>query len=74
MRVDAGNHLVTVPQPILHHDDLVLLRDVDPLGQLPHHVTFGPGLEQGGQLERLGVMRDHPLHELDVAVGVADGG
>ena len=74
MGVDVGDRLVALPQPVPHHRDLVLLRDVDPLGQLSHHVAFGTGLEQRGHLERLGVMRDHPLHELDVAVGVADAG
>ena len=62
------------PQPRLHHLDLVVLRELDALREAPHGVAGGPLGDERGHLERLRVVRDHPLHELDVAVREPDAG
>jgi hypothetical protein len=56
----------------LHHVDLVELRDLDPQRELPHVVAGGARLQERGHLDRLRVMADHPLHELDVRAGELD--
>ena len=56
---------------MLHHLNLVRLRNRDPHGELLH-VTIGrPRLEQLGHLDRLRVVGDHALHEGDVRRGEA---
>ena len=59
-------------QPALHHLDLVLLRHVDPQGELLHVLAAGPRRDQGDHLHGLRVVADHPLHELDVRPDVLD--
>ena len=72
MSVDIRDRLTAFSQPVLHQCNLVLLRDIDSFGQLPHHIALGASLEKGSHLKCLGMMRDHPLHKLDVAARVAN--
>ena len=74
VRVDRRDRLCAHAQPLLHHRDLVFLRDLDASRKLPHHIAPGACGEQPGHLERLGVMGNHALHELHVRVRVADAG
>ena len=74
VRVDLRDRLPAGPQPRLHHLDLVVLRELDALRQAPHGLAGSPLGDERGHLERLRVMRNHPLHEPDVAVREPDPG
>ena len=74
MRLDVRDLLTACAQPFLHHRDLVRLGDLDALGQPPHPVAVASRREELGHLGRLGMVRDHPLHELHVGVGEPDPG
>ena len=74
VRVVRRDRLPARPQPLPHHRDLVFLGERDALRQPPHRATVGPGVEERGHLERLGVVGDHALHELHVRVGEPDAG
>ena len=72
VRVDGGDVLAALAQPVLHHLDLVLLRELDAPGGRPHGVAGRVRVEQRGHLEGLGVVRDHALHEPHVGLGEPD--
>ena len=74
VRVVRRDRLPARPQPLPHHRDLVLLGELDALRQPPHRAAAGPGVEERGHLERLGVVGDHALHELHVRVREPDAG
>ncbi len=74
VRVGGGNRLAVRAQPLLHHLDLVALREIDALRQRAHVVALASPLDERGHLECLSVMADHALHELHVGVGEQDGG
>jgi hypothetical protein len=52
--------------------DFVRLRDFDPPPKLSHRVVVGSHREEFGHLNRLLVMSDHALHELDVCGSSSD--
>ena len=67
----AGRHLLSaIREPSLHHLDLVDLRQLDAQRELLHNVAAAAGAQEIGHLDRLRVMADHPLHELDVGADV----
>ncbi len=66
VRVRSRDLLPAGLEPPLHHLDFVGLRHLDALGEQPHVVPAGALGQQGDHLERLRVMSDHTLHELDV--------
>src|ERR1043165_9504387 len=68
----ARDALAADLEPPLHHLDHVVLRQFDAQRELLHLVAGGTRLEQFHHLQRLRVMADHPLHELDVGAGVLD--
>ena len=72
VRVDGGDVLAALAQPVLHHLDLVFLRELDAPRRRPHGVAGGARVEQRGHLEGLGVVRDHALHEPHVGLGEPD--
>ena len=72
MGIDLGDSLAARPQPLLHHLDLVFLGELDALCQPVHLFALAPRGEELGHLERLGVVRDHPLHEPHVGVPELD--
>ena len=55
-------------QPPLHQRDLVSLGAADPLGHEAHRLAFGTFRHERGEGDRLGMVRDHPLHETDVGL------
>ena len=57
-------------KPPFHHADLVLLRQIDALCQQPYALVLAAPGHQGGHLQGLCMMVDHPLHEANVGVGV----
>ncbi len=69
VRMRLGNPLTAVRQPAFHQRDLVLLRDLDALGQQRDVRTRSPRSHQFGHLQGLGVVRDHALDERHVGSG-----
>ena len=72
--VGVGHRLAAIAQPVAHRLDLVALADDHALAQ---HAEVGTGAVRrrpSGDQHRLGVVRDHAGHEVDVrfAVGLAD--
>ena len=61
-------------QPFAHESDLVVLRRVDPLGDLGQILVRAAPLDQRGHRGRLSMMRDHVAHEGDVGLGEARSG
>ena len=72
VRVLARDLLAPDLQPVLHHLDLVRLRHVDPVSQQPHILAARARGDERHHFHGLRVMADHPLHESDVRLGVAD--
>ena len=70
--VERAHLLSARAEPALHHVDLVLLRHVDPQRELLHVLGRGSRRHERGHLDRLRVVADHALHELDVGVDVLD--
>ena len=74
MRVNLRDLQRARAQPLLHHFDFVFLGELDALGEPVHDVPRAPGGEEIGHLDRLGVVGNHALHELDVGFGELDAG
>ena len=74
MRVERGDILPARAQPLLHHRDLVFLRELDTLRQPLHHIAAALRRKELCHLDRLRMVGDHPLHELHVGVGEPDTG
>ncbi len=75
MRVVRGKirHLeIPTPQPVLHHRNLVFLRQRYALSQQTHRIPRCSLLDEHRHLQCLSVMSDHALHELDVRRGELD--
>ena len=72
MGVLLGRGLPVSGQPLLHHRDLVDLRQLDALPKRPHLRTSSAGLQQFDHLHGLRVVPDHPLHEPNVSGREAD--
>ena len=62
-----------LPEPLLHLLELGLLRELHPLGQERDVRAGAPPGHPLGHQDRLAVVVDHRLHELDVRLGVLDG-
>jgi hypothetical protein len=69
MRVRVRQFLPARAQPALHHVNLVFLRDRDAQRQPAHGLVLRAVVDEGAHLERLRVVADHALHELDVGLG-----
>jgi hypothetical protein len=65
-----GCELVVALEPALHDANLWDLRLIDLVREFQHLRIRAVGLGHAGHDDRLCVVRDHSLHELDVGLGV----
>ena len=65
-RVGGWHDLVVLAQPALRERDLVVLGDHDALAQDAHRGTRAMRGRPPGHLDGLGVVADHPRHEVHV--------
>ena len=63
--------LISALQPLLHHGDLIFLRQRNSLRDGGHGITLGAFSDQCTHLDRLGVVGNHALHEFHVRIGKA---
>jgi len=70
VRIRLGHRLMPVAQPFLHRDDLVLLGVGDPVSERTNRRTGAVRLRPACHQQGLGVVGDHPIHELDIGPGV----
>ena len=65
----GGDGKAAVGEPLLHPAHLVGLRDVNLFAELHDRGVLGASLEELSHLDRLVVVHDHSLHEVDVGFG-----
>ena len=69
-RVGCGHDLAAVTQPVAHELDLVALGDDLALAENAHVRPRTVRCRPAGNQDRLGVVRDHARHEIDVGLTV----